>query len=138
MPAEGGIGVLLDPIKSKKSLAGAAQLPTLVLWVAHCCTSRTPGTCSSRVQACWRRFFRKQKRAPPSPPRRQALRAVKTDSFVRFVPQSRELRKVKLLRLSLAPVQSKLLGGSLVCSDGGKHHFWGFFWQSFWLSFIEL
>lgn len=32
-----GVGVLLDAIKSKKSVAGAAQLLLRVLWVAHCC-----------------------------------------------------------------------------------------------------
>lgn len=34
--AEGGVGVLLDQIESKKSVAGAAQL-LCVRWAAHCC-----------------------------------------------------------------------------------------------------
>lgn len=32
-----GVDVLVDPIKSKKSVTGAAQLLLCVLWAAHCC-----------------------------------------------------------------------------------------------------
>lgn len=35
--AEGGVGVFVDPIKSKKSVTRAAELLLRVLWAAHCC-----------------------------------------------------------------------------------------------------
>lgn len=45
---------------------------------------------------------------------------------------------VKPLCMGLVPVESKLLGGSLVCSDGENHHFCFFGGEPFWLCFLEL
>jgi len=78
---------------------------------------------------------------PPQPTRAKGLcsfltAGMKTGDFVQFLSQSWELSEVKLLCMSLAPMQSEL-GGSLVCSDRGKHHFWGL-WGIFLVIFIEL